>query len=142
MSGSASSMAPQNNPSVREMAFTYQMFSEVMPYGSGDPRVPYSSAWLPDWTNYTAYPNAADWFWRSNFFRYAENLQADLNEVRLLFRWPALPNGGLGSGRQVVRAVTAGPLQPFIEPGLPNLLPQSLPYTLNFVQPKTFMRAQ
>jgi len=133
MSGSASDKAPQNNPSVQEMAFTYRMTSEVIPYGSGNPLVHNSSAWLPDWTNYTAFP---DWAWRSNYFRYAENLQADLNEVRLLFRWPAFPNGGLGKGRQVVRAVTAGPLVPFPNP------PTDPAYTLYFVQPKTFVRAQ
>jgi type II secretory pathway pseudopilin PulG len=136
MSGSAGDKAPQRNASVQDMAFAYRMTSEVMPYGSGNPLAPYSSAWNPDWTNYTAYPNAADWLWRSNYFRYAENLQADLNEVRLLFRWPALPNGGLGSGRQVVRAVTAGPPQPFPNP------PVDPAYTLYFAQPKTFVRAQ
>jgi hypothetical protein len=135
MSGSASDKAPQNNPSVQEMAFTYRMTPEVIPYGSGNPLVPYSSAWLPDWTNYTAFP---DWAWRSNYFRYAVNVQADLNEVRLLFRWPALPNGGLGSGRQVVRAVTAGPLASFPNPTAAPAFP---PYRF-FVQPKTFVRAQ
>ncbi len=105
MSGSASDKAPQSNLSVQEMAFTYRMISEVIPYGSGN------SAWDPDWINYALYPNPVDWQWRSNYFRYAANLQADLNEVRLLFRWPAWPNGGLGKGRQVVRAVTAGPIQ-------------------------------
>jgi len=143
MSGSASDKAPQNNPSVQEMAFAYRMTPELMPYGSGNPLVPngsgnplvpYSSAWYTDWTNYVKYPDQ----WHSNYFRYAVNLQADLNEVRLLFRWPALPNGGLGSGRQVVRAVTAGPLAPFPNPPAAPAFP---PYRF-FVQPKTFARAQ
>jgi hypothetical protein len=137
MSGSASDKVPQSNASVQDMAFAYRVICEVMPYGSGNPLAPYSSAWNPDWTNYTFYPNAADSSWRYNYFRYAQNLQADLNEVRLLFRWPALPNGGLGKrGRQLVRAVTAGPLQPFPNP------PINPAYTLYFVQPKTFVRAQ
>ena len=133
MSGSASDMAPQNNASVEEMAFSYRVTSEVMAYGSGNPLVPYSSAWFWEWTNYTAFP---DWAWRSNYFRYAENLQADLNEVRLVFRWPAFRNGSVGKGRQVVRAVTAGPIVPFPNP------PTDPAYTLYFVQPKTFARAQ
>jgi len=128
MSGSAMDKAPQNNSAVKEMAFTYRMISEVIPYGSEN------SAWDPSWINYAAF---SDWQWRSNYFRYAANLQADLNEVRLLFRWPALPNGGLGNeGRQVVRAVAAGPVQLFPNPtGNPA-------YNLYFVQPKTFVSAQ
>jgi len=141
MSGSASDKPPQNNPSVADMAFTYRLICEVVPYGSGNPQVPYSSAWAPDWTNYTVYPNASDRLWRSNYFRYAQNLQADLNEVRLLFRWPASPNGALGSGRQAVRAVTAGPLLP-LNPTDPTFSNPGNPSTLYFVQPKTFVRAQ
>ena len=133
MSGSASDKAPQNNPSVQEMAFTYRVICEVIPYGSGNPLVPYSSAWATDWTNYTIYPSPLDWQWRSNYFRYAENLQADLYEVRLLFRWPVLPNGSLGKeGRQVVRAVTAGPLQATSDPLQPTPI-------LSFVQPRSFV---
>jgi type II secretory pathway pseudopilin PulG len=136
MSGSASEKSPQTNASIQDMAFAYRVICEVTPYGSGNPLTSYSSAWSSDWTNYTAYASAAEWQWRSNYFRYAENLQADLSEVRLLFRWPALPNGGLGSGRQLVRAVTAGPPQPFPNP------PVNPPYTLYFVQPRTFVGAQ
>jgi hypothetical protein len=139
MSGTASDKPPQNNPSVEEMAFSYRVISEVVPYGSGNPLVPgSSSAWDPSWTNYTAF---SDWLWRSNYFRYAENLEADLNEVRLLFRWPALPNGGLGSGRQAVRAVTTGPLLR-LNPTDPTDSNPGNPETLYFVQPKTFVRAQ
>ena len=128
MSGSASDKPPQNNASVADMAFTYRLISEVVPYGAGNPQAPYSSAWYPLWTNNAPYTVAQ--------LRYANNLQADLYEVRLLFRWPASPNGALGSGRQAVRAVTTGPLLP-----LPNP-PANPRYTLYFVQPKTFVRAQ
>ncbi len=75
-------------------------------------------------------------------FRTATNLQADLNDVRLLFRWPALPNGKLGNGRLLVRSATSGPLQPFVEPGFAAVPSQPQPYTLYFVQPNTFVRAQ
>jgi type II secretory pathway pseudopilin PulG len=47
-----------------------------------------------------------------------------LYEVRLTFRWPVLPNGGLGDGRRTYRTLVAGdmfqqgasPLLHFIEP--------------------------
>ncbi|HMC28432.1 MAG TPA: hypothetical protein VKM56_11630 [Verrucomicrobiae bacterium] len=35
-------------------------------------------------------------------------LSARLHEVRLLFRWPILPNGSLGNGRQVLRSLVSG----------------------------------
>src|SRR5437899_5624240 len=35
-------------------------------------------------------------------------LQKNLHEVRLLFRWPILPNGSLGNGRQVLRSLVNG----------------------------------
>ena len=130
MSGTASDKPPQNNPSVADMAFTYRVICEVVPYGTGNWQAPYNFAWdpNPNWTN-----NGAS----VPLLRYANNLQADLYDLRLLFRWPALPNGALGSGRQAVRAVTAGPVAPLPPP--PYFNPQ---YTLYFVQPKTFVRAQ
>jgi len=148
LSGAASEKPPQSNPSVQEMAFAYRLMAEVVPYGYGTwitRTATNSNAWDQDWTNYTAYltsQNAYEWQGRSNYWRYAKNLQADLNDVRLLFRWPALPRGALGNGRQVFRGITTGPLQAVIEPGFPIIQPQSLPYTLYFVQPRTFVKAQ
>ena len=39
---------------------------------------------------------------------YARNLRTNLNEVRLLFRWPLFPNGNTGNGRQVYRSQVGG----------------------------------
>lgn len=147
LSGQASDKFPQNNGAVRDMAFAYRLIPELVPYAYGtwvSNTETNSNAWNQDWTNYTAYLNSAnanDWLWRSNYWRYARNLQVDLNDVRLLFRWPALPNGGLGGGRQVFRNTTTGPLQAVVERGFQNELPTQLtPYTLFFVQPKTFVK--
>ncbi len=38
----------------------------------------------------------------------AENLQNNLWDIRLTFRWPVLPNGQLGGGKQVFRSTVAG----------------------------------
>lgn len=41
---------------------------------------------------------------------YAEQLSANLRDLRLTFLWPQLPNGALGPGRQTFRTLVAGPL--------------------------------
>ncbi|MGA2865393.1 MAG: hypothetical protein ABSF95_13040 [Verrucomicrobiota bacterium] len=149
LSGAASEKPPQSNLSVQEMAFAYRLIAEVVPYGYGtwtnanaQISPPNSSEWDFSWTNYldpqlySPTTNTPEIIKRFNYFRVATNLQADLNDVRLLFRWPARPNGGLGGGRQVFRSLAAGPLQSFPT----NVLPTH--YTLYFVQPKTFVKAQ
>lgn len=58
-------------------------------------------------------------------------LWTNLHEVRLEFRWPLLPNGNTGFGRQTFRACVGGQLvnQPqnsplyFFEPGTYALTP-------------------
>jgi hypothetical protein len=39
---------------------------------------------------------------------YAQELAANLRELRLTFMWPQLPNGNLGPFRQTFRASVAG----------------------------------
>jgi hypothetical protein len=135
MSGAASDKFPQNNASVQDLAFTYRLTSEVMPYGTI-----YNGRWDPGWQNYVQNYVAAGGITASNaamfleYQHFANTLQADLYEVRLLFRWPVQPNGTVGNaGRQVARGVTSGAvlpsqLQPFV-----NL--QTTPF---FAQPRTF----
>ena len=41
---------------------------------------------------------------------YADQLNGNLRELRLTFRWPQLPNGNVGNGRQTYRATVAGSL--------------------------------
>jgi type II secretory pathway pseudopilin PulG len=79
LSGSATEKFPQSDRNVLSLAFSYRMIPEVDPIPSYDT----SSA-------------------------YGKNLQANLNEVRLLFRWPLLPNWSAGNGRQVYRSLVGG----------------------------------
>lgn len=41
-----------------------------------------------------------------------KSLKSNIRELRLEFRWPVLPNGSTGSGRQVFRALVNGELVP------------------------------
>jgi type II secretory pathway pseudopilin PulG len=43
---------------------------------------------------------------------YAQELAANLHELRLTFLWPQLPNGKVGPGRQTFRTMVAGQLAP------------------------------
>jgi len=79
LSGSAVDKYPQMNPTIREGAFSYKLISEVMPY---EP---------PPDTN-----------------GIAPVLRANLHELRLTFRWPLLPNGNTGFGRQTFRTRVGG----------------------------------
>ena len=81
LSGSATEKFPQSDKSVRDLAFSYRMISEIVP--------------VPVYETNSAY---------------GKNLQANLNELRLLFRWPLLPNGTSGNGRQSYRSLVGGQL--------------------------------
>jgi len=148
MTGLASDKAPQGNPTVREMAFSYRLTSEVVPYGQGAlERLPglitnANNFLYQDWTNYTAYlSDASQWVPRSNYWLYAKNLEQDLYDVRFLFRWPVTPRA-LGKGRQVVRSMANGPVfASAIQAGYPTTIPASLPYQLYHVQPNLFLKA-
>jgi hypothetical protein len=114
ISGSASEKAPQTNASVRELALSYRMIPEILPYESirftGAPPGMYE----PDWTNFLAYTNSpylpADWQWRSNNWRIARTYQTNLCDVRLIFRWPLLSGANAGNRRQVYRTTVGGQL--------------------------------
>jgi hypothetical protein len=130
MSGPASEKFPQYNTDVRDLSLTYRMVSEVIP----------TSSWDNDWTNYVYYVlhgTTNDWSWRSNYFNVAKALHADLNEVRLTFRWPYFTgSGAIGNGRQVYRTTAGGYIQAY-----PQANPPSLATTLYFVQPRNFITA-
>jgi type II secretory pathway pseudopilin PulG len=83
LSGLAAEKFPQNNPDVRQDAFSYRMIVENM-----QPPLP------PDYAT-----NA-----------YGRALANNLHEVRLSFAWPLLPNGTVGYGRQTFRSMVAGTL--------------------------------
>ena len=117
MSGPASEKFPQNNPTVRDFAFSYRLTSDMVPYASYD----------PDWTNYSAYlspplnpPDTNAWQRRSNYWMTAKALQNNLYDLRLTFRWPLLPNGNMGNGRQIFRTLASGNPQLVGDPSKPG----------------------
>jgi type II secretory pathway pseudopilin PulG len=123
LSGVANEKFPQVNQSIEADAFSYRMIPEVIRYGG----------WDRDWINYTAYLNSRDtndWVWRSNYWNYAKNLNTNLTDLRLTFRWPVLPNGNAGPGRQTFRVTTGGTLVP-VAFGRQNLY---------FFQPQTYVQ--
>lgn len=83
LSGSVVEKPPQDNPTILEGAFAYHLFPEVVP--------------VPAWYD-TNSPDAS----------YKKNLQANLTELRLTFRWPLLPNGTTGNGKQTFRTQVSG----------------------------------
>ncbi|MBE0540349.1 MAG: hypothetical protein IH623_03095 [Verrucomicrobia bacterium] len=79
LSGPATEKFPQTDPTIQDLGFSYRLISEVVPVAAYD-------------------TNSA----------HARNLQANMHEVRLLFRWPLLPGGKTGNGRQVYRSLVGG----------------------------------
>jgi len=152
MTGLASDKFPQANADVRDMAFTYRVTTEVVPYGSAAPLTNtvlaltnINSFIYQDWTNWTAYTNppiadSNQWIGRYNYYLYVKNLEQDIYDVRLLFRWPVTPQG-LGKGRQVVRSVASGAFLSSVQPGYAANFPAYLPYTLYYAQPNLFFKA-
>lgn len=106
-SGSVVEKYPQTNSTILDSAFSYRMTVE------NDDSVPYD-------------PN--------NNSPVQARLLANSHDLRLLFRWPLLPNGDAGNGRQIFRALTGGRLILTNNPALaiPNLY---------FFQPSTYVQA-
>jgi hypothetical protein len=131
MSGPAFEKFPQQDATVQELGLRYRLICEVVPYAYYD----------PDWINYTAYTNVAnpgDWQRRSNYWAIARTLRTNLYDVRLTFRWPLLPDGSGGGGRQTFRTLVSGHLLgPTNEVGL-----QAPPYSLYFFEPRDYVKAQ
>lgn len=98
----------------KDFAFQYQVTIEIVPSAE--------SAYLgtgANWVNVTApnfinIPNPS-----SGNDLFAQNLQNNLFDIRLTFRWPVLGNGQLGGGKQVFRSSVAGSYLPTNSPPLP-----------------------
>ena len=121
MSGAAYEKFPQDNPSVKDLAFSYRMTSEVVPYGTNY----YDLTWVDQ-----------------NYAKVVTNLYVNLHDVRLTFRWPLRSNGQLGQGGQAFRTLAGGFLQETNEPSPGLHPPWPSPYDLYFVQPRTYVKAQ
>ncbi|HWW00073.1 MAG TPA: type II secretion system protein [Candidatus Acidoferrum sp.] len=137
MSGGASEKVPQTNSTMQDFALSYKLISEVIPYGT--------NFFNPAWINIgdpALIPGSAEAVARTNYLRLVNELQRNLYELRLTFRWPILPNGNSGPGRQVFRTTVAGSIDGiFVPPGLTNLFSVGLT-NLYFFQPGNFVQAQ
>ena len=84
-----------------DFAFRYRVTPEITPVGVADPSL----------TNYNA-PNLGltDIINRSNYMALATNMQNNLADIRLAFRWPVPPNGSTTNahGSQVFRTMAGG----------------------------------
>jgi prepilin-type N-terminal cleavage/methylation domain-containing protein len=104
LSGPAVEKPPQDNQILQQDSFSYHVFCVNAPVASASP----SST-------------------------YADNLQANLHELRLTFLWPVLPNGNLPSSPflKTYRTLIAGQIAPNIFAG----------NYLYFYQPQSFTNA-
>jgi len=118
LSGPAVEKAPQQNPSVKDLAFRYRLLSEVIPYRN----------WSANWTDFVYARNAGlgtnEVVARSNTWQVAQMMQNNMHEVRLLFRWPVTARREAGNHRQSFRTVIGGALTNenrsrrwFVQPG-------------------------
>jgi type II secretory pathway pseudopilin PulG len=127
--------------SSRDFAFSYRVTVEVIPSAN----YPFFD---PNWVNVSAFgtdingllmTNPSPAFLAAhandsiNASLFSKNMQGNLNEIRLRFRWPVLGNGSLGGGRQVYRTVASGTnsiVPNFLIPKLTNYFMQPQAYQL------------
>jgi hypothetical protein len=140
ISGAASEKFPQTNSDVMDLDLSYRMISEVSSYQE------YDTNWInvnPLVVSPAAIPNNAA------FAGFATNLQANLYNIRLTFRWPLFADGSAGNNRQIFRTMVGGrvnatneanlqsPLMSFPVPAYP-LPPHDVIY---FIAPRTYAKA-
>ena len=89
ISGLATEKFPQDNPDVRQDAFSYRLITENV-------ELPVPPAGPPQNTN--------------SVNTTSRQLSRNLRELRLLFRWPLLASGRTGNGRQTFRTLVSGTL--------------------------------
>ncbi len=101
ISGPAIEKSPQTNAIIRDLAFRYKLIPEVNQFND----------WNLGWVNFNETGLATNEIViRSNSWRMAQSKQANLNEIRLLFRWPIDAKGNAGNQRQVFRSMVSGNL--------------------------------
>jgi type II secretory pathway pseudopilin PulG len=97
-SGGAAEKFPQDNQTIRDAAFSYRMICELVYQPLDTNTVNYLLPGLS--TNQVTA--------RSNHWLFAKNLEANLRDLRLTFRWPLLPNYQAGNGRLSFRTMIGG----------------------------------
>jgi hypothetical protein len=125
VSGAASEKAPQDNQTVRESAFAYQLTSEVIPF----------FAYTGPWTNYADFLSQS----AGNNRSFAGTLSNNAYEIRLRFQWPLRPPYDytdpprlpekIGNSGQTFRAMIGGTYD------------YSVDKDLGFIRPGKFARA-
>jgi prepilin-type N-terminal cleavage/methylation domain-containing protein len=129
MSGSAVEKYPENNATVLDNAFSYRMIAEIDSYVPFDPGTTNVSPTL----NLTLQQRAA----RISNSTVVSNLLANSHDLRLTFRWPLLPSGDAGNGRQTFRTFSGGQILQ-----TSDLHDGVAPLPLYFLEPSTYVRAQ
>jgi type II secretory pathway pseudopilin PulG len=123
LNGPAVDKAPQTNAIVRDIAFKYRVIPEIVPFGN----------WHPEWVDFTMPGLSQEEIdARAKAWLVAQHKQANLHEVRLLFRWPVTTRGTVANSRQVFRTAAGGALAPASHRGMPLWL----------MQPSTYKAAQ
>jgi len=135
ISGPASEKYPQTDPSIQDFGLSYKLICDVSPYST--------NFFHPSWTNYNAFPtNSPEYASRYNYSVVVSNLQANLHDMRLTFRWPLLPNGDVGRERQIFRTMVGGELVGTDDHGYPQGgYPTGVRQFLFFFQPRTYVKA-
>ena len=127
ISGAANEKFPQTNTSSLDLSFNYRMVSEVA-------EATYYDA---QWTNYAAFAtNSPEYAERFRYAMVARNLQTNLHDLRLVFRWPLFIDGTVGNGKQTYRTMVGGHLMQTNDFGYPNGVSN-----LFFFQPRNYMKA-
>ncbi len=146
MSGSAVEKFPQDNATVLEGSFSYRLISEIVGYTVTNAAVimnnivplPLDPASIDLVNTVGLTPQQiAD---RVKNARFASNLWGAAHDMRLTFRWPVLPNGDAGNGRQTFRVLTGGTLVATNDPVIASLNPGVI-QPLYFFQPSTYVKA-
>jgi prepilin-type N-terminal cleavage/methylation domain-containing protein len=121
ISGPAVEKPPQDNDIIQADSFGYRLYcvnapvaAEIPPlwnsksYNTGDQVYYNGIVWQATATTISSDTpgNGSPTPWTQNL--YANQLAANLHELRLTFLWPVLPNGHLGTGRQTYRALIGG----------------------------------
>jgi type II secretory pathway pseudopilin PulG len=113
ISGAAYDKFPQTNAGSLDMALKYRLTSEVINHGSPVPFTTNNNSWDPNWVDYGRYPtNSAEYYARASYALYIQSVSRHLHDLRLIFRWPILPDGSVSrkGGRQVFRTTIGGDL--------------------------------
>ena len=129
MSGAASEKFPQTNTEAQTLSFNYRVSVEVAD----------ATYYDAQWTNYTAISdtNSPLYQERLRYYNVSRNLQANLHDLRLVFRWPLFNNNTIGNGKQTYRTMVGGYLMQTNDGGYPSGVSN-----LFYFQPRNYVKAQ